>query len=69
MKIILIARTLGSTRLCEISQESGLLSNFTNLPKIRNACFGHCGPLGVKRGCSLGAHQDNLLLVIEGLLA
>ena len=48
MKIIPFARTLGSTRLCKISQEFGLLSNFSSLSKNRNACFGHCGPLGAK---------------------
>ena len=48
MKIILFARTLGSTRLCKILQESSLLSNFGNMPKIGNARFGHCGPLGIK---------------------
>ena len=48
MKIILFVRTLGSKQLCKISQESGLLSNFGSLPKIRNASFGHCGPLGIK---------------------
>ena len=47
MKIILFARTLGTTRLCKISQESSLLFNFGSLPKIRNAHFGRCGPLGV----------------------
>ena len=47
MKIVLFARTLGSTRLCKISQKSGNLSNFGSLPKIRNARFGRCGPLGV----------------------
>ena len=48
MKIVLFARTLGSTRLCRISQESGLLSNFGSLPKIRNARFGRSRSLGVK---------------------
>ena len=48
MKIVLFARTLGSTQLCKISQEFGLLSNFGNLPKIRNAQFGRLHPLGVK---------------------
>ena len=48
MKIVLFAKTLGSTQLWKISQESSLLSNFGSLPKIRNACFGRCGPLGVK---------------------
>ena len=48
MKIVLFARTLRSTRLCKISQESGLLFNFSSLPKIRNARFGRCGPTGVK---------------------
>ena len=48
MKIVLFARTLESTRLCKISQESGLLSNFGSLPKIRNAQFGRSSPLGVK---------------------
>ena len=48
IKIVLFARTLGSTRLCKISQESSLLFNFANLPIIRNARFGHCGPVGVK---------------------
>ena len=47
MKIVLFARTLGSTRLCKISQESRLLSNFGSLPKIRNARFGRSRPLGV----------------------
>ena len=47
MKIVLFARTLGSTRLCKISQESGLLSNFGSLSKIRNARFGRSRPLGV----------------------
>ena len=46
MKIVLFARTLGSTRLCKISQESGLLSNFGSLSKIRNARFGRSRPLG-----------------------
>ena len=50
MKIVLFARTLGSTQLCKISQESSLLSNFGNLPKIRNAQFGRSRPLGVKQG-------------------
>ena len=53
MKIILFARTLGSTRLCKISQESSLLSNFGSLPKIRNARFGRCDPLGVKQSFCL----------------
>ena len=48
MKIILFVKILGSTQLCKISQESGLLSNFVNLAKIRIAHFGHCGPLGIK---------------------
>ena len=48
MKIIFFARTLGSTRLCKISQECGLLSDFANLSKIRNSHFGRCGPLEVK---------------------
>ena len=48
MKIVLFVRILGSTRLCKISQKCGLLSNFGSLPKIRNARFGHCRPLGVK---------------------
>ena len=47
MKIVLFARTLESTQLCKISQEFGLLSNFGNLLKIRNAHFGRCGPLEV----------------------
>ena len=47
MKIILFIRTLGSTRLCKISQEFGLLSNFVSMPKIRNARFEGYGPLGV----------------------
>ena len=47
MKIVLFARTLESTQLCKISQESSLLSNFGSLSKIRNACFGHCGPLEI----------------------
>ena len=55
MKIILFARILGSTRLYKISRESGLLSNFGSLIKIRNAHFGHCGPLGVK---SLHSQQE-----------
>ena len=46
MKVILFARILGGTRLCKISQESGLLPNFGRLPKIRNARFGHCHLLG-----------------------
>ena len=53
MKIVLFARTLGSTRLCRISQESGLLSNFGSLPKIRNARFGRPRPLGVNPQHSL----------------
>ena len=48
MKIILFAKTLGSTRLCKISQEYGLLFNFGSLPKIKNTHFGHCGFLGAK---------------------
>ena len=47
MKIVLFAKILGSTRLCKISQESSLLSNFGNLPKIKNARFGRSRPLGV----------------------
>ena len=47
-KFFLFARTLGSTRLCKISQEFDLLSNFISLPKIKNAGFGHCGPLGAR---------------------
>ena len=54
MKIVLFARILESTRLCKISQESGLLSNFGSLSKIKIACFKHCGPFGV-----------NLDLVVE----
>ena len=49
MKIVLFARTLESTRLCKISQESGLLSSFGSVPKIRNARFGRCRPLGVNQ--------------------
>ena len=49
MKFFLFARILGSTRLCKISQESSLLSNFGSLSKIRNAQFGHSHPLGVKQ--------------------
>ena len=48
MKIVLFAKTLGSTRLCKISQEFGLLSNFGSLPKIRKARFGRSRLLGVK---------------------
>ena len=33
--------------IMQISQESRLLSNFSSLPKIRIAHFGHCGFLGV----------------------
>ena len=48
MKIILFARTLGSMQICKISQEFGLLSNFVNLPKIENTCFGYYDPLRIK---------------------
>ena len=48
MKIVLFARTLESTQLYKISQESGLLSNFGSLSKIRNARFGRSSPLGIK---------------------
>ena len=48
MKIIFFARTLESTSLSKISQESSLLSNSGSLPKIRNARFGCCGALGIK---------------------
>ena len=61
MKIVLFARTLGSTRLCKISQESGLLSNFGSLPKIRNARFGSSRPLGVN-----GSLQIKLLFLELG---
>ena len=49
MKIVLFARILGNTQLCKISEESGLLSNFGSLPKIKNAHFGRCGLIGVKQ--------------------
>ena len=62
MKIVLFARTLGSTRLCRISQESGLLSNFGSLPKIRNARFGRPRPLGVK-GLLTIAEIDKILTI------
>ena len=48
MKIILFTRTLGSMQLCKISQEFGLMANFTSVLKIRNAHFGQYGPLAVK---------------------
>ena len=57
MKIVLFARTLGSTQLCKISQESGLLSNFGSLPKIRNARIGRCRLLGVNYRTSDGMEE------------
>ena len=49
MKIVLVARILGSTCLCKIFQDYGLLSNFGILSKIRNARCGRCRPLGVNK--------------------
>ena len=72
MKIILFARTLGSTRLCKISQEFGVLSNFVSLPKIRNACFGRCGPLGVNIKmmlCQKFHDHMTIFQLFEGLIA
>ena len=65
MKIVLFARILGSTRLCKISQESGLLSNFGSLPKIRNARFGRSHPLGVN---CVGTPQWPTLGMVEALV-
>ena len=70
MKIVLFARILGSTRLCKISQESGLLSNFGSLPKIGNARFGRCRPLGVNTISKVSIRleiQDNYLKCHEDL--
>ena len=61
MKIILFARILGSTQLCKISQNSGLLSNFGSLPKIRNARSGCCHPLWVNMNWETWFYHDDFL--------